>query len=382
VGALFISLPAGDGGFAGLMPFSYIGCSGGLSVGAIAGTRSGDNLGGTWAGTLDGASVGGGFTATAVDGAAPVRFDGSFSNSNGKQSISAGPCNYFMAAQGRFRVFAGPASEPAGVSLAVANGSTAPVLSWTGVPAGATSTLRLFDEACLESTPSAGSCFLGEAATSGSSFSFPAGFAGAQPLTVGGRYLVLLTAQTASTGSGAGIAAFASTRYTPTSTAAAAAAPPAGGGGAGSGLGQLTLSGSPSATAFVPSSLPLGAPETDGPTCFGSGATAACGSSWITAWAEGASALLSVIVASSSLGAPGPAPGSRIDLLTVQYIDLANSRQYRYICGQAPAPACDAAVHGVALDTAARRVRFSGAVLPEFTVGGTGSVTLNGELRW
>jgi hypothetical protein len=39
-------------------------------------------------------------------------------------------------------------------------------------------------------------------------------------------------------------------------------------------------------------------------------------------------------------------------------------------------------VHGLVLDLAQRRLRFTGTVLPEFTAGGSGSVTLQGELAW
>jgi hypothetical protein len=377
VGALFFRVPAADGDFAGFMPFSYAGCSVGVDTGAMAGTRSGNRLTGTWAGTLDGAAVGGGFSADLVDGSNPPRFDGSFTNANGKQPISAGPCNYFMAAHGRFRLYGAVASEPAGVALNFDGNSTAPALTWTGVPAGALTTLRWFDEACLETTPTAASCFLGEASTTGSSLGYPSGFSGAQPLSVGGRYLVVLTAQTAATGPGAGLAAFASARFAPTTPASG---PGAGAGG--SGLGELTLSGLPGTTAFTPTTLPLGGPQTDGPTCFGSGAAALCSSSWTLGWDASARAQLLLSVGSAGAGAPGPAPGSRIDTLTVQYTDIANARLFRYVCGQLPSPPCDPAVHGITLDTAARRAQFNATPLAEITVGGTGSVTLQGELRW
>lgn len=381
VGALFLRVPASDGAYSGVMPFGYVGCSPGVDIGSTTGTRSGGGLAGTWSGTLDGVGVGGSFTAQAETGSTPVRFDGSFSSAGGKQAIGVGACSYFLAAQGRFRVFDGPASEPAGVALAFSDSGTTPVISWTGVPAGATTALRLFDQACLQGPSPGASCYLGEAFSTGSRLAYPAAFSGARPLAVGGDYVAVLTAQTATSGTGAGIAAFASARFSPTVDS-----DDGGGPGPGTGLGELALTGSLGAVRFTPNFL--SGPETDGPRCFGSDGATVCSSSWTTQWLQQGDPLstplvagLLVSVGSSSLGAPGPAPGSSLDLLTVRYTDVASSRIFQFSCGTTPSAPCSAATPGVTLDLQARTLRLQDSVLPA-AAPSTGSITLTGTLSF
>lgn len=385
VGALAFRVPDGAGSFQGLMPFSYTGCAAGVDVGAISGQRNGNTLDGRWTGSLDGITVGGSYTGS-FD-AATASFGGSFANTAGKQPIVVPPCNYFMAPQGRFRVYDGLASEPAGVALSFGNRSTAPTIGWSGLPAGALVALRLFDEACLEADPGADRCFVGEGFGNGNRLAYPAAFAGAQALAVGRSYIVVLTAQTQTTGTGAGLAGFASARFTPTE----AAAPAGGGGGAGGGagggggasLGQLTLTGMPSATRFVPAADGFIGPTTSGPTCMGTAPAVICGSSWLTSWVEpGATAgslhaVLTVSIGTADHGAPGPVPGSRVDQLSVQLSDLRGSTIYHYTCGGAVA--CARATHGVEIDLGARTLRFRNAPLTALAPN-TGAVMLDGTL--
>ena len=146
VGAMLVRLPSGDASFAGQMPFSYAGCSAGADIGAISGTRTGTSLSGNWTGMLDGNAVGGGYSGN-YD-AANDRYSGTYANSAGKQVIAAGPCSYFVAAQGSWRLFGGAASEPAGFALTATN-STTPTIAWSGVGAGLAYTVRVFDYDCL-----------------------------------------------------------------------------------------------------------------------------------------------------------------------------------------------------------------------------------------
>lgn len=213
VGPLFFRVPASDGAFSGVMPFTYLGCSGGVSLGTIAGMRSGSTLSGNWTGTLDGQAVSGGYSGSfAADGASVT---GGFTSATGKQPIVAPPCNYFLAASGSFRVFDGPAREPASVVLTVGAGTTQPGFTWTGVPAVATMAVRVFDEACLESASAGAACFLGEAFTTAAALAYPADFPGAKVLAPGGRYVAVLTAQSPSVGASAQLVGYASVRFTP-----------------------------------------------------------------------------------------------------------------------------------------------------------------------
>ena len=387
VGALFFRVPAADGSFGGLMPFAYQGCSPGVDVGNIAGNRSADALAGHWQGTLDGQAVGGSWSANQA--AAAGRFDGSFDNSGGKQPIVVGSCSYFMAAQGRLRVFDRPSSEPAGVALNFSDTSTTPSVGWQGVPAGATTALRVFDEACLEGSAASAACYLGGSFSTGTSLAYPAGFAAAHSLAIGGRYLFVLTAQTAPTGPGAGIAAYASTRFTPTVTGSSGGSAGTGGGGdggIGSAHGQLTLSGTLGNIRFSPGTVSL--PDTDGPRCTSAGSLTICSSSWTTQWLQSGDPLRNpligtflVSVGSSSLTAPGPGPGSSLDLLTLQYHDAASATIFRFSCGVTPTAPCTGATAGITLDLQARTVRFEDRVLPA-SPPFSGSITINGTLSY
>lgn len=378
VGALFMRLPAGDGAFAGLMPFSYVGCRGGINVGTMAGARSGNNLAGTWTGTLDGAAVGGGFSAEYAD----ARFDGRFQNAAGKQAISAPPCLYSMAAQGRFRLFNGPASEPAEAALSFSASSTTPTVTWRGLPAAAIGTLRVFDEACLETAPTA-ACFLGEVASSSGSSAAPA------TLALGGRYIFVLTAQTALSGSQAGIAGFASARFSPTVVGSGGGTGGGGSAAPGTAAGALTVSGMASAARFAPGGpLPVQGPSGDGPTCTPIGSGSICSSTWTLSWneVEGSTptAQLLVMVTSTTSSTPGPVPGSRVDALRVQFTDFRSPLTlYQYACGlTALGEAACADVPGLQVDLAARRVHFNALPLRVPAPGSGGPIRLDGSLGY
>ncbi len=391
VGALFMRVPAANGNYTGLMPFSYVGCSAGVDVGSISGTRTDNALAGNWAGTLDGVDVGGSFSADFTDGSSPARFDGTFSNDAGKQPIVAGPCSYYMAAQGRFRLFDAPASEPAGVAVSFSATNTTPTISWAGVTAGATTTLRVFDEACLETLASA-ACYLGEATSTGTSLAYPEAFPAAQALTVGGRYLVMLTAQTAPTGPGGRIAAFASTRFSPTE----AGNDNGGGGGdddddgggdngGGGSSGSLSVTGMPGFDTFTPGGpLAVSGPDTNGPTCMGSGSFVVCSSGWTTGWTHplaGSDLVqLLVMVGSATTSEPGPAPGSRLDTVSIQITDSrgGSTHLYSFTCGTMGV-AC-AADLGVSIDLQARTIRFDGLALEGRPPVSSGTVTLTGSI--
>jgi hypothetical protein len=216
VGVILFSVPSAGGAFSGQMPFSYAGCSDGIDTGAISGTRSDDALSGSWQGTMDGQRVGGAFSAGYT--ATGDRFDGSFTNAQGKIAISVGACHYFVAAQGRFTAYGATTSDPAAFQLSVTD-STTPTFSWPALPAVGGYQLRLFDRACLETTPAAQGCFLGELGTNQTAVEYtPAAGVGAQPLEIGKTYLAVVTAQRAD----GGFVGFASLEFVPSTTPVAA----------------------------------------------------------------------------------------------------------------------------------------------------------------
>jgi hypothetical protein len=383
VGAMFAQLPNTDASFAGQMPFSYVGCSAGTDIGTIGGTRAGLALTGNWTGTLDGVAVGGAYTGS-YD-AASDRYSGTYANTAGKQSITSGPCNYFVAAQGTWRLFGGPASEPAGFTLA-ATDSASPTLSWSGAGAGLAYTVRIFDYDCLSADITNSTCFRGEASTTLSSIAYPAGFAGATPLTVGVRYLIVVTAQNQPSGT---YAAFASQLFTPTTTAAGGGGPS--GGTSGATRGTLTVSGTGSA-AFS-GSIVTGAdingdsvfPASTPPTCSGSAQFPSCTSSMLLSWIEFDSNLLqregvTVSFDSTTNSAPGNPPGTGINGMTLGVVRPDSNASFALICA-AGFPCPDLASAGVTLDQVARTVMFSNTTL-DSTTATASSITLNGTLSY
>lgn len=191
-GTLIVNLPADTGAFEGLMPFSYIGCSGGADVGAVGGTRSASALNGSWSGTVDGVAVGGGYTGT-YDGLTD-QFSGSYTNAGGKVPIS-GPddCHYSVAALGTWTLYGSTVSLPANFSLASTPG-LAPTWSWPSLGGTVYYIVRVFDQACLAKTASNAACMMGEGQTLLTHIDYPAEFPQAKPLVAGGSYLLAVHA--------------------------------------------------------------------------------------------------------------------------------------------------------------------------------------------
>jgi hypothetical protein len=383
VGAMFAQLPNGDASFAGQMPFSYVGCSTGTDIGTISGTRSGLALNGSWTGTLDGVAVGG--TYSGSYDAANDRYSGTYANSAGKQPIASGPCNYFVAAQGTWRLFGGPASEPAGFALS-ATDSTSPTLSWSGAGSGLAYTIRVFDYDCLSADITNTACFRGEASTTLTSIGYPSGFAGATPLTVGVNYLLVVTAQNQPSGT---YAAFASRLFTPATTASAGGG--SGGGTVGTTCGTLTVSGTGSA-AFS-GSIVTGAdgngisvfPASVPPTCSGSAQFPSCTSSMLLSWIEFDSNYLqqegiTVSFNSTTNAAPGNPAGTGINGMTLGVVRPDSGASFALICASG-FPCADLASAGVTLDQVARTVTFSNTTLDSTTVTAS-SITLDGTLSY
>lgn len=386
LGAVMFNVPAGDGAFSGQMPFSYAGCSTGVDLGVISGTRSAAALNGTWSGSLDATAVGGGF-AGAYDAAADS-FSGSFTNSAGKVAVTVGACSYFVAAVGSFKVWGSATSEPAGFTL-TATDTTTPTLSWTPLGAGVLYTVRVFDHACLLADARDSACFLGESATTGVSAAFPAAFPGAVALTLGRDTLAVVTGQTLASGAFAG---FTSRRFTPSTAAGGGGG---GGGGAGAGAsGTLTVAGgaaAASAGSFVadPIALSAGSSVIDtGPTCSGSGTSLRCTSLRVIGWGEFSGSggamteALGLSLISSSSSAPGDAPGVGVNGLVLTYDPDASVNHDDYALTCLPGLPCGSlADAGISVDTLARRVTFTNVVVPAGG-GRSGSTTLNGTLAY
>ncbi len=366
LGALMFSVPGSSGAFAGQMPFSYAGCTAGVDLGVIRGSRSGASLAGTWSGSLDGTSVGGAFSG-GYDAAADS-FSGSYTNSAGKLRVAVGACAYFVAAGGSFKVYGSAASDPAGFTLA-ATATTTPTLSWTSRGAGVLYTARVFDHACLVADASNAACFLGEATTAGMSAAFPATFPGASALTVGSRYLAVVTAQSGST-----FAGFASALFTPATAAGV------GSGSTGTGGDLLTVSTTAGDVDFDATRPASSVPS--GPLCNPLGT---CSAHVSLVWSQvggGTSRSLGVMLYSRTSSPPGAAPGIDVTDVQLTYSDGATT----YVLGCGPwlgAAVCtNTAGSTVRWDGAARTLTLTGAVLPATAGAASGSVTMNGTLRY
>ena len=209
IGNLMVKIPSGDGTFAGLMPFSYLGCIAGADVGRVSGTRSGVSLNGTWSGTVDNVAVGGTYQGTHTPSS--DTFSGNYTNTGGKVRFGTGACFGFVVATGTWKIFGTTTSEPS-TFVATATAGNTPTISWPSAGAGTRYGVRVFDEDCLNVNPSNAACFNGEAFTNGTTIQFPAQFQNAVPLNSGGHYLVLLTGQNLSTGA---LLAFSSLRVLP-----------------------------------------------------------------------------------------------------------------------------------------------------------------------
>lgn len=196
-GTLVAYLPAGDGNFQGLMPFSYAGCRDGIDVGVINGTRRGNTLDGQWAGSVDGVPVGGDYDGS-YDALAD-QFSGTYTNSAGKVPVTGpGDCSYHVAAYGSWRLYGGTVATPSNF-IAGSTGGTSPTWSWPSLGGTVFYLVRVLDEGCLLAGVANGNCLVGEGQTLLTRIAYPAEFDGASPLTAGRRYIVAVHAIDAST---------------------------------------------------------------------------------------------------------------------------------------------------------------------------------------
>jgi len=381
IGALMFRVPGADGPFAGQMPFSFVGCSAGIDTGSIQGERSGSQLDAQWSGVMDGTvPVGGSFSASYDD--ATDSYAGSYVNAGGKVAVSNGPCQYHIAASGSLRVWGSTTRQPSSF-VAAATSNPTPTFTWSGLPSGTLATVRVFDAACVEADPGDATCFVGESVpTATGATSYPGAFPGATSLQAGTEYLALLTGQHPTSGSFVG---FTSLRFTPTTTGSGGDSTPDPDPGAGT--GELTIGNLSGVTRFAPGGPAGVLHSTEAPTCIGSGALSVCSSLWTTQWTEPGStpgalnATLYVQITASSTTPPGPAPGSRLDMVTIQFYDARQPTIYRFQCGTTPTAPCSTLPGGISLDLDARSLQFDNSVLPLFGAG-TGSITLNGSLRY
>lgn len=209
VGGVLLAVPPTDASFAGLMPFTYVGCAGQADVGTVSGTRSGTALDGHWTGSVDGTPVGGSY-AGSYD-AASDSFAGSYTNAAGKVPFGSASCGGYIAALGRWKIYGAPTRDPAGF-VTTASAGAAPLVAWVGLGPAALYAVRVFDEGCLQADASDPGCFKGEAYTTATAAQFPAEFPGADALAPGRQYFVLVTGQSLVTGAWLG---FSSIRHSP-----------------------------------------------------------------------------------------------------------------------------------------------------------------------
>jgi hypothetical protein len=117
MGSVYVKLPSADGGFAGNMFFTYVGCQT-SNVGSITGAKTALHLQGAWTGTLDGTAQQGSFEGDRT--AQRDIFRGKYTVAGGKQHITVGNCiQYYVAAYGTFELFAVGSSDPGDFSVSV-----------------------------------------------------------------------------------------------------------------------------------------------------------------------------------------------------------------------------------------------------------------------
>lgn len=138
-GAFSLNLPTNDSTFQGSMFFTYVGCQT-SNVGAVAGTKSGISLSGTWSGTLDGLLQSGTFTGGYNSNASS--YSGTYVNSGGKQFRDLRPCiQYYIAPNGTWEMFAVGTNTPATFRTSFASRNVA----WTSVAGAAYTLVYLLD---------------------------------------------------------------------------------------------------------------------------------------------------------------------------------------------------------------------------------------------
>lgn len=145
-GAFSLNLPTGDNSFAGSMYFTYVGCQT-SNVGAVAGTKSGLSLSGTWSGTVDTLLQSGSYTGT-YD-ATTSTYSGTFLNTGGKQFRDLLPCiQYTIAPNGTWEMFAINAHVPSTFTTTVSAGT----VSWSIVANAAYTLVYVLDPVIAQST--------------------------------------------------------------------------------------------------------------------------------------------------------------------------------------------------------------------------------------
>jgi hypothetical protein len=145
-GAYSLSLPSGNGNFAGSMFFTYVGCQT-SNVGAVAGTKANLGLSGTWSGTIDNSSQSGAYSGSYDP--ASASYSGTYSNSRGKQFRDLSPCiQYSIAANGSWEMFPVNATVPSNFALSMA-GRT---INWSAVTGANFTLVYLLDPAIATSS--------------------------------------------------------------------------------------------------------------------------------------------------------------------------------------------------------------------------------------
>jgi hypothetical protein len=163
-GSIYFRLPAGNSDFSGEMFFTYFGCES-RDTGTISGTKSQLSLTGTWAGTVYGSAQDGGYTGQF--NSTLGFYQGTYSNSRGKQAVNTTCATGYIAGLGSWELFPVGntfSSDTAATAVRVQNNT----LSWY-VPSGsAASLISILDQTAAQSGSNA---FVGQSFLAGSSVS-------------------------------------------------------------------------------------------------------------------------------------------------------------------------------------------------------------------
>jgi len=141
MGSVFLSLPPGDSSFSGSMFFTFVGCQH-ESLGAVAGTKAGEALKGTWSGSVDDTQQRGAFEGTWSNKLGG--YTGAYTVAGGKQHVAIADCiDYFIAPNGNWQLLPVGANVPAGFAISV-DGT---MLHWTPPPGVAMTLVYVLDPA-------------------------------------------------------------------------------------------------------------------------------------------------------------------------------------------------------------------------------------------
>jgi|GEM_PF-1811291 hypothetical protein len=164
-GALFLCLPS-EGNFSGQFLFSYVGCSDGIDVGTVTGTKTQDSLSGSWTGTVDGFSIGGGFDGASSEGGDV--YSGTWTNSGGKQLINANGCQYYVAAYGSWTLYSKDRQD---FAFSIQDDT----FSWDQVPNAGAYLLIVYDKECMCTELSFEQCMMWQVITNRTSITYGEG---------------------------------------------------------------------------------------------------------------------------------------------------------------------------------------------------------------